>query len=461
MRKSLSLLLLLLVALAAFILQDCSRLEHSTLKNEQQTGLPWHYVSIDKAERELESFLAEIYPTLKASPKRVISERFTLRNAATKADGDPIIMHIFTFEGNQGFAIMAGDKRVPSPMCFVETGHYVEDDPDTDLDEFIMSELTGMYQAARVLPDSIKYEVSPLPNDFPLLTKADGFVPVDTIFNDNKYYVYYNWAQNGNPNGTILSTKWKQSTPFNDYCPIVWDSTNTYFRRAYTGCTITAVGQIMAFWKMNPPYGNPNYGLNWNYIEPIVDASSVPTNHTGWTMLKNLLLHLGDPENLDASYKYDGTGASQYKAARTFVNFGYVRGGSIQNYQLDSVRYALNTGPVLGVGYAKRYYKLDGSYDLDEGHTWVYDQCYSRKRPVMVYDSNWHIITGQWQIDRVLHINWGWGGVFNGYYSNSRFDARDSTSNPLLCTKSYIDTTGVDYFYQYSLQINTGIRPTI
>ncbi|MBP5572084.1 MAG: C10 family peptidase [Bacteroidales bacterium] len=459
MHKSFSLFLSLLFVFGLFILQDCSRLEQSSLNNERQKGLPWHYVSIEKAEKELEGFLAEIYPTLKSSPKRVVSERYTLKTASTKADGDPIIMHVFNFDDNLGYAIMPGDKRVPSPMCFVEAGHYEEDNQDTDLDEFIMSELIGMYQAARILPDSIKYEVSPLAEDFPLMTKADGFVPVDTVFNDNKYYVYYNWAQNGSPNGTILTTRWNQDEPFNESCPTQFDSSCMDYRHCLVGCVPVAVGQIMAYWKLNPPSGNPYYGLNWNYISPIEDSLSTPNNYTGWAMLKTLLVRLGDSVNLDANYGLNATSAYSSYAPRTFSRFGYTHKGTQKTYNADSVRLYLNTGPVLGSGYDKRSQNWLGIYEYDGGHAWVFDQCYNRKRPVMVYDSNWNIITGQWQVDHVLHINWGWGGSFNGYYANSRFNIWECMSDPPLMTKTTNSPEGIDYYFQYDLKMITGIRP--
>jgi len=429
------------------------------LKKKSCNEEPWYYVSIGKAESDLNCFLDDICPAIKSSSNLVVAQKYTITTQSTKTGEDPIIMHVFNFEDNQGYAIMPGDKRVPSPMCFVEKGQFVDNDPTTELDDFIVSELMGMYQAARALPDSIKYEISPLSGDYTLPARAEGFSPVDTVFENNKYYVYYNWAQNGNPNGSLLETHWKQWAPFNDFCPIVWDSTNTFFRRAPAGCTIIAVGQIMAYWQLAPPVGNPYFGLNWNYISPIIDENSVPTDYTGWLMLKNLLVILGNTTNLNASYSYYGTGASQYNVNSTFVNFGYSNGGSIKDYNIDSVRLALNRGPVLGVGYSKLYHTTDGSSICDDGHTWVFDQCFNRKRPVMVYDSSWHIITGQMQTSSVLHINWGWGGAFDGYFANSRFDIMDSSSDPLYYTKSIVDTIGVDGYYQYNLQMNTGIRP--
>lgn len=156
-------------------------------------------------------------------------------------------MHVFNFANNQGYAIMAGDRRVPSPMCFVEKGNFTEKDSNTSLDGFIMSELMGMYQAARVLPDSVKYDISSLP-DYYLTTKAP-FHPVDTVFIDGKYYVYYNWEQDATPYGTIIETQWSQDSPFNDYCPTYFDSTSMSYKHYHVGCTPTAVGQVMAFWK--------------------------------------------------------------------------------------------------------------------------------------------------------------------------------------------------------------------
>lgn len=344
--------------------------------------------------------------------------------------------------------MMAGDSRVPSPLCFVEQGRYCERNQSEDLGEFIKDELMGMYRVARLLPDSLKYECYSL--DHIPFTKADSFYPVDTVYKDGKYYVYYNWVLDGTPCGTCLSAEWQQESPFNLLCPLYYDSVHHSYRTSRAGCTPIAVAQIMSYWQVDPP--SPYSSLDWNYMSAIQNAGSSPTDYVAWNMVQTLIRRLGDEENLDANYGAS-TPASHYNSPRTFINFGYSSGGAIQSYNYLTLRSSLSSGPALGVGY--RYETVADSTYL-KGHTWVYDRYVHRKRPLVVYDNSWHIITSQMLCSDLLHINWGWGGAYNGYFANSRFNRSEHMEDPL---DPYIESTDPTRYYHYYLQMNTGIMP--
>ena len=452
-----------------FVFSNCSRIEKPS-PSEVRDYLLSKYsysVSIEEAEVELNNFISELTLTTKHYLERTIRNRFSIIPASTKSGEDPIIMHVFNFDNNMGYAIMAGDRRVPPLLCFVEKGQYRQDDEETEIDNIFMSELTGMYQVARMLPDSLKYELSPVSEDV-IQTKVDNYVPVDTIYQDGYYYVYHSWVQDIDPIGTIISTQWKQGSPFNDYCPLCWDDNTQSYYRPVAGCTPIAVGQVMAYWQV-PTTGTDYDDLDWDYMGSIYDENSAPTNHVGWSMVKSLIVRLGDPENLDAAYGHQ-TGAYVHNSCRTFLNFGYAQGGEMQGYLMDSVKNALNRGPVLGSGYAKKYYYSDGTETLKSGHTWVFDQYYQRRRLVIIYDSSWNVVTGHMISSGLLHINWGWGGSYDGYFANSRFYATNTgLTNPLSyyprqftggAFKSAIDSiVGIDSYYQYNLEINSSIRP--
>ncbi len=408
-----------------------------------------YYVSMSQAEQELNTIIAELTPQLKSSQRRSISNKFTISSKGTKAGEDPVIMHVFNFGDNDGYAIMAGDSRVPSLLCFVEKGQFAQENADNDLVKFIMSELTGMYRLARLLPDSLKYEVTPL-EEAPF-TKADVFYPVDTIYQDGKYYVYYNWVIDGQPHGECLSTEWDQGDPFNQHCPMYYD---TFFHdslRCAAGCAPIAVGQIMAYWQVTPPA--PYNYLNWTFMSPILKYDSTPANLVGWGMVKTLIRRLGDSNNLDVTYG-EQSGANPGNASRTFVNFGYTNGGSLVPYNQSSLSSSLSGGPALGRGEICRINNEGNIVYI--GHTWVFDRYVHRKRPLMVYDSSWHPITGQMLTATLFHINWGGGGLFNGYFANSRFNRTEHMDDPL---DPYIESTDTSYFYHYDLKMNIGIRP--
>ena len=204
------------------IFSGCRTNEDNCQYNDFLTYQTDYYVPIERAEQELRCLLEEVNPHIKGSQGRIISDRLTFSSPLTKVGEEPLVFHVFNFENDEGYAIMAGDSRVPSVLCFVETGHFSEQRLATDLEEFIMDELTGLYRLARLLPDSLKYDSYPI--DHALFTKADTFYPVDTVYTDGKYYVYYNWVIDGQPHGECLSTEWSQNDPFNQQCPMYYDS---------------------------------------------------------------------------------------------------------------------------------------------------------------------------------------------------------------------------------------------
>ena len=56
----------------------------------------------------------------------------------------------------------------------------------------------------------------------------------------------------------FVTTKWNQGTPFNDLCPMLDGKTHTV-----TGCTATAMAQIMAYWKY-PRQGRGQHSYSYN-----------------------------------------------------------------------------------------------------------------------------------------------------------------------------------------------------
>lgn len=54
-----------------------------------------------------------------------------------------------------------------------------------------------------------------------------------------------------------------------------------------------------------------------------------------YSMIAELMLKLGLPENLNMSYAISGSDANDSTIPRTFKNFGYTSGGSIESYNFD------------------------------------------------------------------------------------------------------------------------------
>ena len=84
-------------------------------------------------------------------------------------------------------------------------------------------------------------------------------------------------------------------------------------------------------------------------------------------------------------------------------------------------------------------------------HVWVFDKTLYRRRHVNVYSSG-KLVKSNYDLQRLVHINWGDEYKTNGYYLSTRFDANEE---PI--TRGTI-TSGVENYYQFKLQMNCNIR---
>jgi len=198
--------------------------------------------------------------------------------------------------------------------------------------------------------------------------------------------------------GPLLQTTWDQSPYYNQLCP-----TGTP-----TGCVATAMSQIMRYHNW-PATGNgwhkyvhATYGsLFANFQGTDYDWANMPTSlSSGNTIAEKIAVaelcyHAGVSVNMN--YATNGSGAyspdvlyaltSYFKYDPTTINI-YTFNVAQQTDWINRVKAEIDAGrPV--------YYS--GSSQADGGHAWVCDG----------YDGS---------TDK-LHINWGWGGYYNGYFA--------------------------------------------
>ena len=199
----------------------------------------------------------------------------------------------------------------------------------------------------------------------------------------------------------MLQTTWDQSAPYNNMCPEVNG------QKTPTGCTATAMAQIMKFhewpvtpikaisWKSNITGKTETIDLtkrtyNWDNM--------LPNYHNGYTAeqakeVAQLMVDVG--KAINSSYSPEGTGSNDLYATSAFVNvFDYSkavrtikRTDVTEDEYVTAIRENLEARqPVMSVGYGINY---------EGGHAYVFDGI----------DEN-----------DMIHIDWGWNGAFNGYF---------------------------------------------
>ena len=202
------------------------------------------------------------------------------------------------------------------------------------------------------------------------------------------------------------NTAWNQDAPYNNYCPI---DPNTN-QRSVTGCMATATTQIMYHHK-HPQKGTDSYSYWWQGRTLSVDYSKetydwqnmLPSYKNGYTQVQadavaKLMYHVGVASN--TWYSSSASGAGMGTSMQALVrNFDYDAGIRVlmKDYMdeemiMDVIAEDLqDSHPIL----------IEALTKNDEGHAFVCDGM---------------------QSNGYLHINWGWNGTGDGYYSLSALD---------------------------------------
>lgn len=308
------------------------------------------------------------------------------------ADSYPAI-YTFNIGNGDGFVIMSGDDVAPDVLGYCDKGRFNFDSIPCNM-RFWLEMCASRIAMASARGVSLKRSAT---------TTADGRVDVPPL----------------------ISVNWNQLEPYNDQCIFNGDS-------CLTGCVATAMAQVDYFWGKGRSGRHFGHGCDAleNYADmlhqiPALDA----IDSFGWeamTMDDN-----GEPDT-DASkaavaqlmrycgqavkmwYTPVGSGASLSEVPDVFNNhFGY-KGQAKRKVESHYTTSAWNKMlyEELLKGYPLILAGIPGDDSSDEpmsGHLLDGEEDESLNGHAFVCDGY------EAGTDR-FHINWGWGGEFNGYF---------------------------------------------
>lgn len=220
--------------------------------------------------------------------------------------------------------------------------------------------------------------------------------------------------------GPLLTSAWEQKDAYNDSCP------------SFAGCVAVAMGQIMRYHKWpekgrgwhkyvpseTPSYGQQvvNFGATTYHWELMPDRLRSHHSSEMKSAVAQLLRHAGVA--VDMSYNKNGSGSYTcdvlYAMPHYFRYSDSIAQFSYGSYPADEwfkiIKAEIDAGrPVI----------YSGASSTGEGHAWVVDG---------------------YNTDGYLHVNWGWGGDYDGFF---------------LLDKMILETTTFDR----ELDAVVGIRP--
>lgn len=197
----------------------------------------------------------------------------------------------------------------------------------------------------------------------------------------------------------LVKSTWNQGTPYNMYCPTVAGTP------CPTGCLATAMAQVMNYHQWPPVgTGNIDYYTETNNIHIqcnigsyTLDWANMRNSYSGISSSasKNAVARLMQVVGASLGMDYDpqGSGAIARAATEALVN----------NFKYDSA--------------VALYYRDWFSYD--DWQDIVYSEL-ENERPVIYCGSGpgggHAFVCDGYSSDGYYHINWGWGGVSDGYF---------------------------------------------
>jgi len=343
--------------------------------------------------------------------KTSITKRNILNSFSVTRDNIPTF-YVFNYEGG-GWAVVAADKRLMPVLAYSETGSYYQNS-EAKPTGLLMWEKTssdivtglrtsnapvgnpaivGEWTTTQCIPDPARIDAS---NATTECRSPDEFVSSTIV-------------------GPLLSTAWNQGCDYNTFCP---PAANGPCGFAWAGCVPVSISQVVRYWQSPTRY---------NY--------AIMPNNSGNNEIARLM---NDAGNGLPSMKYsgDGSSASMSDVDDTFRNtFGYRSASYIRNYgssgYLTVMNNLSNRQPVILGGCANRDTFIGIPYRYTRCHAWVCDGFTQSSYVGYTY--------------LTFHMNWGWGGDFNGWYAFNDWTIRLPNGTTLN--------------YQYAQDAVVGIRP--
>lgn len=344
-------------------------------------------VSVSDAKAKAVAFLSSGAQKLpaKKSVKKAAPAVQNVELAYTSEKNGKTCFYVFNNGTDGGFVIVGGNSASKEILGYVPNGSF-------------------NYNNA---PDNLKWWLSKYENTTTTSTQ-------DVSSNTNSNSNYQNIPD-------LITTKWSQGTPYNSV--IKSQSGQEY----PTGCTATAIAQIMKFWNYPTTGKGSHTDSNFSSFsadfenttydwDNMLDSYDGEYNQVQADAVGTLMLHVGVAMNL--SYNLGGT------AGWTWISGEEVHNGT--EALVNDFNYDKSLTPI-----------CRDNYTVNEWKNLLYDELLAG-RPVY-YEGQ--VKSGDYYVGHsfVCHgysadldmfsFNWGWGGYDDGYFTIDETDHFIASSN--------------------------------
>lgn len=321
---------------------------------------------------------------LKKTPTRGLIDfptfEYVVNNTQTRGTLMPdTIAYILNYPNDAGFVIIATDRRVYPVLGFSDVGKFSFDN------------------------ENVKAN---------FIDRLDTYI--EENISDSLYYVSENDFDGCYEVNPAVQISLSQGAPWNKY--VVMEHPN-----CPAGCVAVATALVMTHSFSELSYHNSTFHMQ-SIIKAIKDGQQESNNNAPKRIIgtnppvqptytyeqavdsiAKLLYWIG--KDVDMTYEPNGSGAFSYNAYSLCKSLNMLIPSGYVAFDINDITQYLKDNCIV-------YLRGDG-INVKGGHAWVSDGCYfcvdpeDRSRITQTY----------------IHCDWGWGGLSNGYYSGSVFEA--------------------------------------
>ena len=470
---------LFLLLAAGLFLASCSEPQPDEFPNpDPPPTVGRHAVPIDQALEELDDLLGVIDGQgTRAGGVRTVAQVQTLHAQAlplTRSAGEPgeqpgELLYVVNFEEDAGYAVLGADDRLPAVLAVTDEGSLTTDElvraangqtaPEefTFPNEMLMNYVSGIGGIGGIGGGGIGGGIGG-GGGIPTGPFTDFGTHLGPNIDVGKYigYTYGDWTVTEYV-APMTVTKWNQRHPFNYTCPTVDGSASFDSQRCVAGCVAIAIAQVMASNHMHhqvTPGDVARARIDWTKItraitNPDLTDPSVfkfPDISPDAAEVAYLIGVIGRKVGME--YSASLSLANHKKAEEFFKYLGY-KGVDLHTFRSKYVRNMLwerkRPAYVCASGYNIANYQKGG-------HAWVADGWMYRSRiRYATYDSGFRREDGT-DDQLLMHCNFGWGGICDGYYF---FGAFDTAHDPVARDDNDTAPGHGDAYYDINPQIIT------
>ena len=288
--------------------------------------------------------------------------------------------YVFNTVGDKGFVIVSGDDRTTPVLGYTDSGNY---DPN-NLPANMKAWLEGYEQQIKDL-------------DMLGITSENLNAPRPTH----------------NSISPMITSHWDQGAPYWEQCPVFMDidqNGDTISEIAYTGCVATSMAQIMNYYKFPlictqtiPSYEMTYY---WNEEYYVADTDPLAPIFFDWDNMRDNYTGAETQAEKDAV-----AWLMLYAGCAAHMNYGVNASSTSDPYIPTAFNDYFNYD-------AKLVYRSD--YDQADWEEMIYQELVEG-RP-LIYNGRsgtgggHSFVCDGYAYGDYFHINWGWGGLGDGYF---------------------------------------------